>query len=268
MISLFTAIWIDLTAKPSPLECYCKLTGRCNIHYLKEAELTPCLFRKLSPGLICFEIDAPDLERLHLIRQTKLQYPALPIILITEYHSEELAIWALRMRIWEYLIKPVTPEQILEHIQIISRLSKTASRQNIQTGHIPLSPIPIEVRCFRFKTKGEKGYRTYQAVSYIEKHYSERIREIDVAGVCGLQSVRFSLLFKKEQGITFQKYLIQCRIQKAVELLKNPSEKVTHAAGAVGFNDLSDFARIFKQYVGLTPSQYRQIQTGKSDFKS
>lgn len=50
------------------------------------------------------------------------------------------------------------------------------------------------------------------------------------------------------------------RIQKAAELLKDPSEKVTHAASAVGFNDLSDFARIFKLYLGITPSKYRRQQ--------
>jgi YesN/AraC family two-component response regulator len=259
-MSLFNAIWIDLTGKPFPSECYRKLTGQCDIQYLKDTTVTASLIRKFSPGLLCFEIDAPDSECLHMIRQAKLQYSALPILLITEYHSEELAIWALRMRLWEYFVKPVTPEQILELIQIISRLPKTAARRNIQTEYFPLSPIPIEVRRSKLELECKKECWTYQAVSYIEKHYAEKIREIDVAGICGLQSVRFSLLFKKEQGITFQKYLIQRRIQKAVELLKVPSEKVTHAAGAVGFNDLSDFARIFKQYIGISPSKYRKQQ--------
>ncbi|MBI1821821.1 MAG: DNA-binding response regulator [Nitrospirae bacterium] len=258
----FITIWIDLTGKPSPSENYRKLSGRCDIRYLKEAALIPDLIRKLSPGLICFEFDAPDPDQLQTLRQTKEMYPSLPVLLVTEYHSEEFAVWSLRMRVWDYLVKPVSPEQILDHIRIISCLSKSASRRKIKTENVPISPIPIEVRCSGLKTEGKKECPTYQAVPYIEKYYAEKIRERDVARICGLQSIRFSLLFKKEQGITFQKYLIQFRIHKAAELLNDPSEKVTHAASSVGFNDLSDFARIFKQYMGVTPLKYRQQQKG------
>lgn len=67
-----------------------------------------------------------------------------------------------------------------------------------------------------------------------------------------------SRLFKQVTGKNFSKYLIELRMQKARELLKNEDIKVSEIASYVGYNDLSNFIQTFKKYYGVTPNQLKR----------
>ncbi len=100
-----------------------------------------------------------------------------------------------------------------------------------------------------------------KAKQYIAQHACEDINLEDVANVIYLNPVYFSKLFKDQTGENFSDYLIAQRIKKAMELLKNETYKVYEISGMVGYKSVQYFYRIFKQYTGLTPVEYRnQIQ--------
>ena len=50
---------------------------------------------------------------------------------------------------------------------------------------------------------------------------------------------------------------MQYRLNNACKMLRETSEKITYIAGCAGYDNVSYFNRIFKKYVGKTPSQYR-----------
>lgn len=54
-------------------------------------------------------------------------------------------------------------------------------------------------------------------------------------------------------------YVTELRINKAKELLKDDTMKIGEISASVGFNDMRYFAKIFKKYMGVTPSDYRNI---------
>lgn len=70
-----------------------------------------------------------------------------------------------------------------------------------------------------------------------------------------LSKRRLTELFKKVTGQTPAQYILHCRIQKAKSLL-NKGLSVDEVCGRVGFGNLSNFSRTFKQHVGLSPKQY------------
>ena len=96
-----------------------------------------------------------------------------------------------------------------------------------------------------------------KAKQYIAQHACEDINLEDVANVIYLNPVYFSKLFKDQTGENFSDYLIAQRIKKAMELLKNETYKVYEISGLVGYKSVQYFYRIFKQYTGLTPVEYR-----------
>ncbi|MDQ5767940.1 helix-turn-helix transcriptional regulator [Thiothrix subterranea] len=98
------------------------------------------------------------------------------------------------------------------------------------------------------------------AITYVESHYHELIREEEVAGLCAMSIRSFCRIFKKEQGETFRTYLMGYRINKARELLRIPGVSVAGAAFATGFSDMSYFSRVFRQIEGQTPSAFQQKQ--------
>jgi AraC-like DNA-binding protein len=99
------------------------------------------------------------------------------------------------------------------------------------------------------------------AVYYIEQYYRGKVSVEDAAKCCGMSPFRFSRAFKSAFGKTFRDYLVNHRLKEACRLLANPAVTVTDVTYAVGFNDPSYFARIFKQRFGTSPSM--AIGTGE-----
>ena len=96
------------------------------------------------------------------------------------------------------------------------------------------------------------------AVNYVRQHLDSKITVDNVASRCGMSKSHFSRTFKKEHDITFQDFLIQQRMNKAVKMLKNSDLHVTQIALAVGYGELSNFTSTFQRTIGIRPSSFRK----------
>lgn len=97
------------------------------------------------------------------------------------------------------------------------------------------------------------------AKQYIQNHYSEQITLEEVSEVVGLSTNYFSVLFKKETGEGFAKYLINIRIEQAKILLRETNDSVANICKSVGYNDLKHFSHTFDKATGLKPGAYRKL---------
>ena len=75
----------------------------------------------------------------------------------------------------------------------------------------------------------------------------------------GFNSSYFSSFFKKETGAGFADYLIQLRMEKAKELLKDTKDTVKEVCEKVGYSDVKHFTSMFRKYTGLKPGEYRKL---------
>jgi len=66
-------------------------------------------------------------------------------------------------------------------------------------------------------------------------------------------------MIKEETGSTFTEYLNQLRIERSKAYLYRRDLSISEVACLTGFEDQSYFTRIFKQYVGVPPGQYRTL---------
>jgi AraC-like DNA-binding protein len=103
-----------------------------------------------------------------------------------------------------------------------------------------------------------------KAPDFVKAHFHEKFPARDVASHCGLSRFQFSRSFHTVFGITFREYLLRYRIVAACERLQEGSLPVTEIAYAVGFHDGSYFARMFRRYTGLLPSQYARLHAAES----
>lgn len=95
------------------------------------------------------------------------------------------------------------------------------------------------------------------AIKYIQDHYQDNLTLEKVAAAVYLNPVYFSHLFKQSNGIGYKEYVIQLRIEKAKELLKHSSCKITDISERVGYQDMRHFTQVFRKVVSMTPSEYR-----------
>ena len=110
--------------------------------------------------------------------------------------------------------------------------------------------------------KQEKGIScvTRDAVRFIKNNYLRDICQADVAENINVTRSHLSRMFNRDMGIGIPAYLTELRLEKAKELLRETSLKVSEVAVKTGFSDMMNFIRVFKKNEGITPGQYRNIK--------
>lgn len=94
------------------------------------------------------------------------------------------------------------------------------------------------------------------AIELMQTRYNEALSTQEIADIIGVQRSYFSTLFKARTGISPYRYLMQLRIKKACQMLKQSDMPVAAIAEAVGLN-AQNFSRTFKKETGVTPREYR-----------
>lgn len=238
----------------SKSDLHCILERESMVHWAPWTEDISEKIQETAARVLFFEYDYPDIARLSWLQQTKLCHPSIPIIFVTEQHSEALAVWALRSRVWDYFVKPLKVTEILHCMESLKAVIAEQRRGTPRKAILPLRSIPADAR---FRDASQKKNAINVGISYIEKNLHEEIPQSKVAALCGMTPFQFSRQFKQIYGMTFQEFMIRRRMTEAVRLLKNPSASVSDVCYTVGFRDLSYFTRTFRRYVGMTPSRYK-----------
>ncbi|HIK14320.1 MAG TPA: helix-turn-helix transcriptional regulator [Leptolyngbyaceae cyanobacterium M33_DOE_097] len=94
-------------------------------------------------------------------------------------------------------------------------------------------------------------------VEYIHHHLEEDIKLSDLAALLGMSQFHFCRLFKQSLGVTPYQYLLQQRVERAKQLLKQTDHSIMEIAFLCGFNSHSHLTKQFRQLTGMTPTVYR-----------
>lgn len=97
-----------------------------------------------------------------------------------------------------------------------------------------------------------------KAIEYMQSNYAEAISLHDVAKRVNMSKNYFSEVFKKVTGQNFVDYLIQLRLNRSKDLLQDPAFKVYEVADMSGFSDVKYFSKLFKKFMQISPTDYRE----------
>ncbi len=92
---------------------------------------------------------------------------------------------------------------------------------------------------------------------YIEDNYFKSIRMAEVANMVGMSYNYFSRFFREATGMNFSEYVTHIRMEKAREMLDDPTIKVHEVSRKVGYENPKHFTRVFKSYYGISPKEYQ-----------
>lgn len=95
-------------------------------------------------------------------------------------------------------------------------------------------------------------------MKYIDEHYMEELSLDSISERYYFNPSYFSSIFKNYTGVNVSDYLMNVRLKKAKELLREPIIRVYEVAIQVGYKDAKYFNRIFKKKLGMTPEEYRR----------
>jgi len=102
-----------------------------------------------------------------------------------------------------------------------------------------------------------KSRRISKVCRYIEEHISHKITLSDAAELVNMSDSAFSHFFKKQTGISFITYVNNLRVAKACDLLANTNLSASEICYDCGFNNKSNFIRLFTKRKNMTPIEYR-----------
>jgi AraC family transcriptional regulator len=107
-------------------------------------------------------------------------------------------------------------------------------------------------------TGGLPKYRLREAIAYIQAHLGEEISLEAIAKHLNMSQYYFCHLFKQSMGVSPYQYVLQQRINKAKQLLKQQQFTITDVALECGFANQTHFTKHFRKFTGTTPKAYRE----------
>jgi len=206
------------------------------------------------PHALVFDYSFTSKASLHLLLTVKRQHPAIPILMVTEEHSENLAVWAFRARVWNYFAKPVSIDEFNRNLAQLAKFSANRGTERRKVER-PGSMFPVQSA-----DAASPHAQIERIAELVHRDYASGLRVDDLARSLNLNRFQFNRLFQRRFGCSFRSYVTRLRIGSACRLIREAgaAASVTEISLAVGIQDASYFARMFRTVVGESPSDYKR----------
>lgn len=203
------------------------------------------LIKKYKPDIVLADINMPEKDGLDMIKET-IEYDYIAII-ISGYDYFSYAQRALKYGVTDYLLKPISLDDLKD--ALLNARDIIYKKRNIISQKTSISKaVDISI------DKGIKDITVLEMLDYIKNNYQEKISISDLSSKLAYSESMLNKKFKKEVHITFNEYLNRYRITKAIDLLKNSDYNITEISYMCGYSSAKYFARVFKKYLGISPS--------------
>lgn len=239
------------------------------------------LIREQKPDILISDICMPGIDGLTMIAGMKSEFGHMQITILTGFRDFDYAQQAIRLGVTRFLLKPSKMDELEEAVRVmIENLEKqgiTGKEDGTDEGvgeNTPKAEGKREGEEGKEKaepSEGKEGEETdspascfivKNALAYIEENYREKLKLSDVADQIYVSQWHLSKLLNKHTGQNFSEILNTIRIEKAKELLKDPSLRIGDIAEEVGFLDVAHFSRVFKKQAGISANEYRNTKLG------
>lgn len=203
------------------------------------------LAEKLQPDLIITDIRMPVMDGIALLTKVRSQFPFIKFIITSGFSDFEYAKKAIALKVSDYLLKPIDPDELREALLKIKHEFQIAKKDyeavfNAGTASMTPSQIASVLRDF------------------IIKNYSDDINLNLIADNMNYSASYLTKIFCQTYDTTPSKYLINLRMHRAQKLLLNePSLSVRQIGEMCGYHDQGYFSRIFKKHTGKSPLEFR-----------
>ena len=192
----------------------------------------------LAPDIAVMDINIPIMNGLKVIQLARIKHPDMAFVIVSGYDDFSYCREALRLKITDYILKPVDYEEFGTCID------------------------NLKIALFRRQSTKEADEQEERPINrltrYLQEHLAEEISLSVLADEFHLSAQYISQLFKSEIGVNFLAYLTNIRMEKAKQLLLSTSLSIGEVSEQSGYGDYRVFTKVFKKSEGITPSQYRR----------
>ena len=231
-------------------------------------------FRLHQPDIVLSDVIFPAENGCDFCDQIIAIQPETRIVMISAFDNFEFARRSIKFRALDYLLKPVSKEQLNQVLsQCIGQLKARTEgpgggREAFGQPACPAGAVPGQGRAGQGGALGQEApavedgndseFQVRQVMEQIKAHLGDKYTLAAMAAECCLSEAYFSNLFKKVSGMSPMNYIVHMRMEKACELMTSTNWRMVRIAQSVGYYDYQYFAKVFKKVTGQTPGDYRE----------
>lgn len=235
----------------------------------EDGETAFAMALECRPDIMFIDMRMPGWDGRQLLRELEHALPDTLAIVVSGYSDFEYTKEAIRHRAFEYLLKPVKLEELVD---VLAKAEEELERRRLrQAGGAAAggsanaaaegSAGAAGDACPPQSESGANGGQgqdiVQEALRLIETDYRQPLSLHHFAESRYLSPDYFGRLFKRMTGQTFVDYVTDRRIAKSKELMKSADYKNYEIATMVGYDDYRYFSQVFKRRTGMTIGDYR-----------
>ncbi|MCD7955716.1 MAG: response regulator [Lachnospiraceae bacterium] len=203
--------------------------------------------------LVITDIEMPNGSGIDLLRWIRSEKPQTLCIFYTGYAEFRYAQEAVRLGVFDYLLKPIAYHELEEILQ--KALSEIQRDSNLRSMEQMWEEVSAE----------EQDSAVERVKKFIVEHIDEDLQRETLAAMVHLNSGYLSKLFKKKENMSIGDYILKKRMAVAKQLLEKTNLQISVIASRVGISYASYFTKIFKEQEGISPQQYRKQSRNETE---
>jgi len=220
------------------------------------------LINQINPDILFSDICMPGIDGLTMIAGIKSQNPHMEITILTGFRDFDYAQKAIRLGVTRFLLKPSKMDELEEAVE---KMTSNLQANNILPERVDKADGNVQDNVAKASGESEEqlvdspagSFIVNNALHYMEENYMNKLKLADVAEKCFVSQWHLSKLLNRYKEQSFSDILNNIRIEKAKEMLKDPTLRIGDVAEYVGFMDMAHFSRVFKKQVGVSANEYR-----------
>lgn len=220
----------------------------CSAYLVTEAKQ---LIGDCHPDVLFSDIKMPGGSGLELIKYVSENLPRCTMVVISGYDDFKYVRDSFVYGVEDYLLKPVSPSTFLP---FLDRLAI-----KLENDGVVRSDSAIERDCDGADHALPPSERLVRAIeAYVDEHIAEANSISEICTAFSISQPYLSRIFRQHKDCSYNEFLASVRIAKAKRLLLQQQDLlISTVASLTGFSNQFYFSRVFKNAVGVTPSEYR-----------
>ena len=212
------------------------------------------LMQSKKIDIVFLDINMPIMDGLSLAGKIKQDFPLVKVVIISGYDYFEYAQAAIRAGVDDYLLKPVSKNDIEP---LLKKLAKLIDEDKLHEEFVKITTNSALVQP-DFSNDNFKDISNYFDKYIFNSSFSLSL----MAKELGFNSNYLSSVIKQIYGLNFQEYVSMKRMEQAKLLLLSSDMSNEQISQAVGYSDVNYFISKFKKVFNISPKQFKQGVSG------
>lgn len=209
--------------------------------------------REISPEIVFVDMKMPVMDGREFLKLATAEFTKTQYIVISGYNEFELARAALRHNVIDYLLKPISEEDLNNAIEkAVANIVKNSGGTALRS---PSKKESEQLMSSKYITKAIK--------QYIDENYSKEITLTMFSVKYHFSREYLTKIFKERYNCGIYEYALNLKMSRSLELLNNLDISINEISLRLGYSNSNYFSKAFKNFHGYSPSEYRERMLNK-----